>query len=233
MSDLKLRYKLPLKNERSFTINFLTESDFTVPANAEAVARTRTKIHDAAIRLFTTKGFHGTGIREIAREAGVSLGNLYNHHKNKDELFSAIMDRLEEEYLAPGTPLDQAFDRFGSIEDLEDLGKSCGDMVEEFRDYIKLIYVDVVELSGSHIKKIYESLRSRYESKLGDKLRAMQNEGKLAKGDPIAAMMVTTITFFFYFNITRVFGVGQFFSPSDMGAVAAISGVLREGMRPR
>lgn len=204
-----------------------------MPANAEAVQRTKSKIHEAAIRLFTTKGFHGTGIREIAREAGVSLGNLYNHHKNKDELFSAIMDSLEAEYLAPGTPLDKAFDSFESIDDLEQLGVSCGDMVEEYRDYIKLIYVDVVELSGSHIKKIYESLRERYEAKLGDKLRRLQEQGKLAKGDPIAAMMVTTITFFFYFNITRVFGVGQFFSPTDLGAVAAISSVLREGMRPR
>ena len=207
--------------------------DCVVPANLEAVAKTKMKIHDAAIRLFTTKGFHGTGIREIAREAGVSLGNLYNHHKNKEEMFSAIMDRLEAEYLAPGTPLDKAFDSFSSINDLEELGNSCGEMVEEFGDYIKLIYVDVVELSGSHIKKIYESLRERYDAKLGEKLRTMQSQGKLAQGDPIAAMMVTTITFFFYFNITRVFRVGQFFSPSDAGAVAAISSVLREGMRPR
>jgi AcrR family transcriptional regulator len=204
-----------------------------VPANLEAVARTRTKIHSAAIRLFTTGGFHGTGIRDIARVAEVSLGNLYNHHKNKEELFRAIMEGLEKDYLSEGTPLDLAFDSFGSIEHLEELGQSCGEMVDEFRDYIKLIYVDAVELSGGHICKVYRTLRERYEMKLGDKLRAMQSEGKLAAGDPIAAMMVTTITFFFYFNITRVFGVGQFFSPTDKGAIAAISAVLRDGMRPR
>lgn len=204
-----------------------------MPANLEAVARTRKKIHDAAIRLFTRKGFHGTGIREIAREAGVSLGNLYNHHKNKHELFTAIMDEMEAEYTAPGTPLDKAFDAFAGIGDLEALGQACGAMVAEFSDYIRLIYVDVVELSGSHIKKIYGGMRERYEKKFQARLESLKAEKKFAGDDPISAMMVTTITFFFYFNIRNVFGVDNFFAASDDVAINAISKILREGLKPR
>ena len=68
-----------------------------MPANAEAVARSRAKIHDAAVKLFTRKGYHGTGMREIAREAGVSLGNAYNHHKNKQDLFAGLLEEYEDE----------------------------------------------------------------------------------------------------------------------------------------
>jgi TetR/AcrR family transcriptional repressor of uid operon len=34
---------------------------------------------DAAYSLFVEKGFHATSMREIAKQAGVSLGNIYNY----------------------------------------------------------------------------------------------------------------------------------------------------------
>lgn len=199
-------------------------------ANVEAVARTRSKIHEAAIKLFTSKGFHGTGIREIAREAGVSLGNLYNHHKNKEQLFASILEELEAEYTAPGTPLDKAFRNFSGADDFEALGLASGEMVERFRDYIKLIYVDVVELSGVHIRRLYGGMRERYEKRFGDQLDRLA-EGGIAGEDPIGKLMTTTMVFFFYFNIRTIFGCETFFADSDEDAIRTFSKILREGMR--
>jgi AcrR family transcriptional regulator len=50
----------------------------------------RNLIVDAAIACFIKKGIHQTGIRDIAEQANVSLGNLYNHFSGKDALIAEI-----------------------------------------------------------------------------------------------------------------------------------------------
>jgi AcrR family transcriptional regulator len=44
-------------------------------------------ILDAARRVFSERGFHHTGIEEIAREAGFSKPSLYNYYKDKEDIF--------------------------------------------------------------------------------------------------------------------------------------------------
>lgn len=205
-----------------------------MPASAEAVARTRDKIHEAAIALFTTQGFHGTGVREIAAKAGVSLGNLYNHHANKEDLLAALLSEFEKEYTAPDTPLADALRDFETLDDLERLGEASRAMVQRFADYIRLIYVDVVELEGEHIRRLFGGMRKRYEEVLGPKLDALRARGLLAKdADPIAGVMTATIVYFYLFNIEHIFGVKRLYGSSDKDAISTIATLLRDGMRPR
>ncbi|MFK5978924.1 MAG: TetR/AcrR family transcriptional regulator [Rhizobiaceae bacterium] len=56
----------------------------------KAKAARREIIVTAAIECFIRNGIHQTGIREIAEQANVSLGNLYNHFSSKDELIAEI-----------------------------------------------------------------------------------------------------------------------------------------------
>ncbi|ALP42500.1 TetR/AcrR family transcriptional regulator [Aeromonas schubertii] len=63
-------------------------------------AARRARIVEAALACFVEKGFHQTGMREIAATAGVSLGNLYNHFPGKEALI-ALIASLEAEELAP------------------------------------------------------------------------------------------------------------------------------------
>ena len=54
------------------------------------VKTNRDAIIGAALAGFVETGFHQTGIRDIAKRAGVSLGNLYNHFSGKDALIVEI-----------------------------------------------------------------------------------------------------------------------------------------------
>lgn len=56
-------------------------------------ARTRQRILDAALRLFEERGFDGTTMRAIAKEAGVSVGNAYYHFTSKDALILGWYER--------------------------------------------------------------------------------------------------------------------------------------------
>ena len=53
---------------------------------------TRTKITDAAIKLFSNAGYNKASVDEICAEAGISKGAFYHHFKSKQELFLALMD---------------------------------------------------------------------------------------------------------------------------------------------
>ena len=62
---------------------------------------TRNSIIDAARTLFSRDGYHGTNAKEIAAEAGVSVGSFYAYFKDKKELFMELTHgRMKEEILA-------------------------------------------------------------------------------------------------------------------------------------
>lgn len=48
-------------------------------------------ILSASLKLFSSKGFGETSIRDIAKEAGISVGLLYNYYKSKEDLAMAVM----------------------------------------------------------------------------------------------------------------------------------------------
>jgi len=66
----------------------------------KATRQRRTRIMKAAMTCFLENGYHQTGVRDIARRAGVSLGNLYNHFPGKHDVLAEIA-ALERAELAP------------------------------------------------------------------------------------------------------------------------------------
>src|SRR5438128_12286168 len=52
------------------------------------------RILDAAVRVFSDKGYHATLVDEIALEAETSKGGIYFHFPNKQAIFLALLDRL-------------------------------------------------------------------------------------------------------------------------------------------
>ncbi|GEM_PF-6034090 len=58
---------------------------------------TKEKIIQVASELFQKKGVAETGLREIARQAGISTGTLHYHFPSKVELARAVLDQLSSE----------------------------------------------------------------------------------------------------------------------------------------
>jgi AcrR family transcriptional regulator len=53
---------------------------------------TRAKIMEAAVKLFSTRGYNKASVDEICEEAGISKGAFYHHFKTKQSLFLALLD---------------------------------------------------------------------------------------------------------------------------------------------
>ena len=59
-------------------------------------AATRTRLLEAAARVYSARGFAGATLDDVAEEAGLTKGAVYGHFGSKDNLLAALM----EEYLA-------------------------------------------------------------------------------------------------------------------------------------
>lgn len=55
----------------------------------------RTQLIEAAMTLFSDKGFGKTTIQHIADQAGISKGAVYLHFRSKSEILSAIMEHID------------------------------------------------------------------------------------------------------------------------------------------
>lgn len=55
---------------------------------------TSERILDAAEDLFAAKGYHATSLGEVADQVGIRSPSLYNHFRNKEALYAAVVDRL-------------------------------------------------------------------------------------------------------------------------------------------
>ncbi len=90
------------------------------PVNADAGA-TRARIQASAVQLFAERGAGHTSIREIAKQAGVSLAMVHHYFGTKDSLYRSCVESMYVELaelrqaltatLKPGNDLEQLFDQ--------------------------------------------------------------------------------------------------------------------------
>ncbi len=62
---------------------------------------TAVRILDAAEDLFAEKGYAATSLGDVADAVGIRSPSLYNHFRNKEALYGAVLDRLLDAFVAP------------------------------------------------------------------------------------------------------------------------------------
>ncbi|MBS1249933.1 MAG: Fatty acid metabolism regulator protein [Chloroflexi bacterium] len=58
------------------------------------VTDTRSRILDAAVRVFADKGYHDARMSEIVEVSQTSKGGVYHHFSSKDSIFLALIDKF-------------------------------------------------------------------------------------------------------------------------------------------
>ena len=59
---------------------------------------TKERIRDAALELFSEKGYSGTAMSDIAKMIGLSKAALYKHYASKQDIFDAIVEATAAQY---------------------------------------------------------------------------------------------------------------------------------------
>ncbi|AQA17979.1 hypothetical protein BST95_06730 [Halioglobus japonicus] len=67
---------------------------------------TAERILDAAEDLFAEKGYRATSLGDVADRVGIRSPSLYNHFRNKEALYQAVLERLITEFSQPLAALE-------------------------------------------------------------------------------------------------------------------------------
>ena len=198
----------------------------------EKSERSRRQVLDAALQLFSHQGYRGTSVREIADAAGVSTGNVYHHFPDKEAIFKTLLEELWEVAGTRRFPFRRALISGQFPDNLEALGAAARESILEFRPYFALIYVDVIEFDGTHIRKFYGDMAQRYADLLSGRNGGVEKIAtRLKPGvEPVSALLIATRIFFNYFTIEILFNVPEPFGKKSSQVIKQISDILRNGM---
>lgn len=195
------------------------------------VERKQKKIEDAALRVFTRLGFHGTSVRDIAQEAQVSIGNLYNYYRTKEEIFTSIIQRYESHMeKLRGKALGPMQGVFEPAE-LQRMAHVIREIVYDNPDYWRLMYIDITEFGNQHFAGTFRSLARNMKQRMGPQLEASTRSGDWNSGiDPALAFTAIYLQLFTYFLVEKLFGGKQHLGVSDDRAVTQLIKIATEGL---
>ncbi|HAG06662.1 MAG TPA: TetR family transcriptional regulator [Peptococcaceae bacterium] len=138
----------------------------------------RLPIFEAAVAVFSEKGFARATMEEIAKRAGIAKGTIYYNYRSKKALFlSLIEEGIERLETAVKREIARKEDILGRLEAL--IGAQLS-FFEEHRDYCKILLSEVWGL-GNRWEKQVERLRSGYISIIKELLQKGQAEGVIRK----------------------------------------------------
>jgi AcrR family transcriptional regulator len=92
------------------------------PSKREQVREVRRhQILEAALQVFSQKGFHSANVSDVAAQAGVSQGTIYWYFDSKDDLFQAallsVFEQLGTDTMVPLAECTTATDKLTALAD--------------------------------------------------------------------------------------------------------------------
>ena len=132
----------------------------------------REDILRASLHLFAEKGFHGTSMRDIAREADITEGLIYHYFASKRDLFRAIIEEhsflpllrtlpdLAEQLDLRGVLIVLARGFFDVLRNNTKLIRLLLQEVQVFPEEKEAFFADVVGESISELARIFDARMS-------------------------------------------------------------------------
>ncbi|MDY0162910.1 TetR/AcrR family transcriptional regulator [Desulfobotulus sp.] len=122
--------------------------------------RQRQEMLDAALLLFSEKGYHNVSMQEIAEKSEFAIGTLYKFFQNKEDLYKAmVLDQCDRFDLA----FTQALDAAEPVtEKLRSYIQAKGDMFRENLAFVRLFLAESKGASFNLNAGLDEEVRARY-----------------------------------------------------------------------
>ena len=157
-----------------------------IPRAAQTQRRTRIqeekeeRILEAALDVFSLRGFRGATIDQIAEVAGMSKPNLLYYFRTKEGMHRALIDRVLENWLEPL----KAFDPDGDPE--EEVRSYIRRKLEMARDFPResRLFANEILQGAPHIEDELKGPLKQLVDEKAEVIRAWVKAGRMAKCDP-------------------------------------------------
>lgn len=168
------------------------------------------KILEAAISLFSKKGFSATTTSEIAKESGVAEGTVFRYYKTKKHLLIKVMSKLievmSEELIA--NPVGKILKENKDKDDVDILKMLLMDRLEVFNRYWDIIQVVITEI------QFHEDIRESFfvnvvfkvKDVLGEFIETGIAKGRFKNFDSIVVSRSLLGTFMAYIIQKKIMG---------------------------
>jgi len=160
---------------------------------------TQLAIEDAAFELFMGQGYHATSMRQIAEQAGLALGGIYNHFSSKEEIFAAIL--MDKHPYKQILPIILAAEGDTAEEFIRNAAKALVTELGSRPEVLKLIFIELVEFNGRHVSNLLGEIIPQVLPMFEKLLRVRKNLRKI----PPPVLARSFMGMFFSFHITELF----------------------------
>lgn len=139
------------------------------------------EILDCAATLFFRKGYHGTSIKDIAREVGMLKGSLYYYIDSKEDVLCDIVYRVIEQGLAG---VQKAIE--GVSDPAEQLRRGLDQQIEVIiRNQVRVgLYLHEFNALSKRKQQHIQEARRKYQEVFVGILKQGQSSGVFVQGDP-------------------------------------------------
>ena len=168
--------------------------------------RTKSEITQVAYRLFLEQGYHGTSMRQIAQRSGIALGGIYNHFESKEQIFTDVIV-AHHPYFEVIPALNAA--QGETVEEfVHDAANRLVSNLDDRLDFLKLMFIELVEFNGQHIPQIFEI----FFPDVMDFAQRFSADRSELREIPGPILVRAFIGLFFSFIMTEIL-IGQFTPP--------------------
>jgi TetR/AcrR family transcriptional regulator len=193
----------------------------------------REVILDAALEVFSTQGFRGATIDQIADAAGMSKPNLLYYYRSKDEIHRTLLHRLLDRWLAPLKEMSPEGD---PVKELRGYIRRKMEMARDYPRESRLFANEILQGAPRILEMLTGELKPLVDEK-AKVLRQWMREGRLAKADPhhlIFAVWATTQHYAdFDVQVRAILGPDRGGEGRFDDAAHFIEQLFLEGLKPR
>jgi TetR/AcrR family transcriptional regulator len=143
-------------------------------------AEKREAILEAALEVFSTHGFRGSTIDQIAAASGMSKPNLLYYFRRKEDIFTTLIQRLLDTWLAPLRELDDEGD---PITELRSYIRRKIEMARDFPRESRIFANEILQGAPRVLPMLEGELKSLVDEKALI-VRGWMRSGRIARTDP-------------------------------------------------
>ena len=208
----------------------MTQADGTGPRKTRIQAQNEELILAAALEVFSTYGYRGATVDQIATRCGLSKPNLLYYFRRKEDIYVALLEHTLSDWLEPLRALDADGDPIG------ELTRYIRDKVRMSRDNPKAsrLFANEILHGAPAISPFLKGPLKQLVDEKAAVIKGWMDAGRLTRLDPhhlIFAIWATTQHYAdFDVQVSAIIGTGKDVMKKAEKALVAL---FVKGLKPR
>jgi AcrR family transcriptional regulator len=193
-----------------------------------ATLDTKERIKQAALKLFSTKGFLGATTKEIAKEARVAEVTLFRYFSSKENLFEEVL--RDYSFLSELRRILEHVKDMRFEEALHLIAKRFLEALKARKDIIRIIQSEVYRYPDK-VQVIYHRMIDGFIQTIADYLKGLKEQGITKDLDDVYTARAFMGFIFSLFNMQEILMRSRYKKDNEQALLAAYVDIFIRGIK--